>query len=105
MKIAESIVLLDAGEMQPETGKFPHREVLSQSQDIGTGFVASTKSVGHLAGSTMVAPLVGDSVMPKKSCEKVGTRKPVLYEARVNTLSMGVKRTETLGLVVVPKPV
>jgi hypothetical protein len=43
--------------------------------------------------------------MPKNSWLKVGTRKPVLYEPRSTRLADRRKRSDTFGLVVLPKPV
>src|SRR5512141_2854197 len=51
--------------------------------------VALTTFAGHFAGSTIVAPEVGDSVIPLNNWLNVGTRKPVLYEPRTSTCSMG----------------
>ncbi len=73
--------------------------------DSQPGTAAFTTREGQVTGSARSLAEYGDSVMPKNNWLKVGTRKPVLYEPRTNTLSFGTKRNVTFGLVVLPKPV
>src|SRR5690349_543403 len=70
------------------------------------GSVVLTTRLGHVNGSTMLAPVAeGEMVGPLKIWLKVGTRKLVLYEPRSSTASNGRYLNDTLGFLVVPKPV